>query len=55
MGGRGEALAKEGLVCYTIESIRVPLKGSTLELEEGQPNSGWRMGGQGQGAQRATN
>lgn len=33
----------------------VPLKSSTLELEEGHPNSGRRMGGQGQGAQRAIN
>lgn len=38
-----EAVVREDLVCYTEESIRVPLKGSivTMELEEGHPNSGW--------------
>ena len=34
-----EALVKDDCVCYTEESIRVPLKGSiiTMELEEGYP------------------
>lgn len=49
-----EALAKERLICHTREAIEAPLKGSiiTLELEEGHPNSGWRIGGKEKGRWR---